>query len=322
MERGFEESLCLGTGIAFVFLTILISVPNSIMLIAFYKNPLRCFRKAFSVFLVFIAAMDLFNGIVVCFGEAVMRFLCALDNKNVPRDGDIIKILGYIGINSSILLVTAMSIDRFVSVVCPHFYLCKVKKRNLVFCNTAIVVFSSVFSLLQLVEQVSMDVYLTADIHLHTTFPLVTTALAYLGIFFVLKKRARIDFERQTKIPSNPTLHDKRRIKVAHMERKFATTSLFILLFLITSLIPYFTAIIIEVNCTNCGNKNWFLALRESCVVFLFLNSAVNPFLTTLRINELKKSVKIVLHLEHQDNIMKADFRLPTGSQGNNGVSD
>ena len=302
MEHDLEKSVCLGTGIAFVFLTILTSVPNSIMLIAFYKNPLRCFRKAFSVFLVFIAAMDLFNGIVVCFGQTVMRFLCSFDDENVPRAGDIIRILGYIGINSSILLITAMSIDRFVSVVFPHFYLCKVKPTKLVLCNTAIVVFSTIFSFLQLVKQVPKDVYLSIDIHLHTTFPLVTTALAYLGIFLVFKKRARIDFERQTSIPNNPTLQDMRRVKMAQMERKFATTSFFILLLLIISLIPYFTAIIIEWNCHSCGNQNWFYAFRESCVVFLYLNSAVNPFLTTLRINELKKSVKIVLHLENQEN--------------------
>jgi len=147
-----------------------------------------------------------------------------------------------------------------------------------------------------------MDIYLNIDIHLHTTFPLVTTALAYLGILFALKKRARIDVQRQTAMPGNSTLLDMRRVRMAQMERKFASTSFLILLFIILSLIPYFVAIIIEVNCPSCGNQNWFFVLRESCVVFLFLNSAVNPFLTTFRINELKQSVRIVLHLRRLDN--------------------
>ena len=302
MDRHFERSLCFGSGIPFAFLTVLISVPNIIILIVFYRNPLRCFRKAFSVFLVFVAALDLFNGIVVSFGETVMRFLCAFDDESVPRDGDNIKILGYIGVNSSIILVTAMSVDRFLAVTFPHFHLRTVTPKKVVICNIAIVVFSTIFSLLQLIKQVPMDIYLNIDIHLHTTFPLVTTALAYLGILFALKKRARIDVQRQTAMPNNSTLHDMRRVRMAQMERKFASTSFLILLFIILSLIPYFVAIIIEVNCPSCGNQNWFFVLRESCVVFLFLNSAVNPFLTTFRINELKQSVRIVLHLRQLDN--------------------
>ena len=302
MERDFEKQLCLGSGTAFAFLILLISVPNSIILVVFYRNPLRCFRKAFSVFLVSIAAIDLFNGIVVCFGETIMLFRCVFGNESVPRDGDLVKILGYIGINSSILLVTAMSVDRFIAVVFPHFYLRKVKPRHLVICNISIVVFSTIFASVQRVKQVPVDVYLRIDIHMHTTFPLVTTTLAYLGIFFILKKRARIDFQRQEAMPANSALHDMRRLKMAQTERKFVTTSFFILLFIILSLIPYFVAIIIEVNCYDCGEQKWFLALRESCVVFLFLNSFVNPFLTALRINELKQSVGIVLHLSRPEN--------------------
>ena len=83
-------SLCLGSGIFFIFLLLLISVPNGIVLFVLYKNPLRCFRKAFSVFLVFICAVDLFTGIIVCPAETVMRFLCAFDDGHIPQEGDII----------------------------------------------------------------------------------------------------------------------------------------------------------------------------------------------------------------------------------------
>ena len=293
MEREFEKSLCLGSGIPFVFLSLLISVPNGVILIALYRNPLRCFRKAFVVFLAFIAAMDLFVGMIVCSGEALMRFFCAFGDEKLPKDGDIVKILGYIGVNSSILLVTAMSVDRFISVVCPHFYHRKVKPSKLVFYNIIIVVFSSIFASLQLTG-ISMDIYILIDVHLHTTFPLVTTSLAYLGIFFVLRKRSRVNFQRQSSMPNNPTLHDMRRRNAARMERKFATTSFLILLFLILSLVPYFVTILLEANCSDCRGQKWFFVLKESSVVFLFLNSAINPFLTTFRIHELKQSVKIV----------------------------
>ncbi|KAL9963245.1 hypothetical protein ACROYT_G032426 [Oculina patagonica] len=301
MEQRFEKSLCLGTGIPFVLLSIAISVPNALILIVLYRNPLRCFRKTFSVFLAFIAAVDLFVGIVVCAGEAVMRLLCAFADKNVPTDGDIIKVLGYIGVNSSIVLVTAMSVDRFLSTVYPHFYLRKIKPRKLVFCNSIIIVFSLIFALLQLAD-ISIDVYITIDIHLHTTFPLATSTLAYLGIFCVLRKRSRVGFQREASVPANLTLRDIRQRNITRMERKLATISFLILLFLVLSLVPYFIAILLEANCTGCRGQKWLFVLRESAVIFLFLNSTVNPFLTIFRINELKLSVKIILGLRRQNN--------------------
>ncbi|XP_078380214.1 uncharacterized protein LOC144663154 [Oculina patagonica] len=136
MVRDFEKSLCLGSGIPFVILLLFISVPNGFLLVVLYRNPLRCFRKAFSVFLVFITAADLFTGIVVCSAEAVTRFLCAFGDGKIPKEGDIVRILGYFGINSSILLATAMSVDRFVAIVSPYFYLHKVRPRHIVLCNT------------------------------------------------------------------------------------------------------------------------------------------------------------------------------------------
>ena len=317
MERNFEKSLCLGTGIPFLFLTILISVPNGFILIVLYRNPLRCFRKAFSVFFVFICAVDLFIGIVVCSGETLMRFLCAFGDQTIPKEGDILRILGYIGVNSSILLATAMSVDRFVAVIFPHFYRRKIKPRTLVICNAAIVVFSSIFASLQLAG-ISVDVYRLIDQHLHATFPLSTTTLAYLIIFYFLRKQSRVSLQNQPTLPNNTALHSRRREAMAKKERKLAVTSFLILLFLVISLVPLFVAIIIEVNCHSCGKHNWFFMLRESCAVFLFLNSIANPFLMTFRINDLKKSARIVLGLSHQGSEPREDdSHLPTTSMRN-----
>ena len=277
MERDFKNSLCLATAIPFAFLLLPIAVPNAFLLIVFYRNPLRCFRKPFSVFLMFICAVDLFIGIVVCSGETMMRFLCAFSDQHILQEGNIAILLAYIGINSSILLVTGMSLDRFVAFGFPHFYLRKFKPWRLVFCNTILIFFSATFALLQL-SGISMDVYRLIDQHIYATFPLCTTTLCYLGIFFILRKQSRIDLQRQMTLPSNQALHELRRVKLAQSEKKFATSSFFILLFLILSLLPCYAAIIIEVNCDSCGNQNWFYALRESCVMFLYLNSAVNPY--------------------------------------------
>ena len=316
MERAFEKSVCLGTAVAYAFLLLFISLPNALILVALYRNPLRCFRKAFSVFLAFIAVVDLFNGVVACFGKVIIRFICAFGEREISQEGEIVTILEYTGVNSSILLVTAMSVDRLISVVFPHFYLHKVKPWKLVVCDTTIVVFSSIFASLQLTG-ISIDVYVSIDIHLHTTFPLVTCFSAYLGIFFVLRKRSRVDLQRQSCTPNNSELHDMRRLRVAQMDRKLVTTSFFILLFLIISLVPYFAAILLEANCSGCRGKKWFFVLRESTIAFLYINSMVNPFLTTYRIKELQHSVKSVLGLMRRDTENNSVSVLPPTSLRN-----
>ena len=193
MVNHFEKQICLGTGISFLFLSLLIMVPNGIVLVALYKNPLHCFRRPFSIFLKFIPAVDFFTGIIVCSGQALTRLLCAFSDGSIPREGDIVRIFAYTAINSSILLVTAMSVNRFTALVFPLLFLRKVKQRSLV-------------------------------------------------------------------------------------------------------------AVIISANCKKCGEQKWFLLLIQSSALFLFLNSAANPVLTIFRIRELRKSVKIILHLRQEGN--------------------
>ena len=297
MNRDFEKALCLGSGTAFAFLLLFISVSNGFIMVVLYRNPLRCFRKSFSMFLVFITAVDLFIGTVVCSGEAVMRFLCAFGDGQIPQEEDV-KILGYFGINSSVLL--AMSVDRLIATLWSHFYRRKISPRTVVLFITVIYVFSLIFALLQLAG-VSMDVYRIIDVHLHTTFPLATTTLAYLAIFFFLRKRARVALQKQTISARNSTLRDIHRIKNARMERKIAATSFLILLLLIISLLPYFVVTLLYEKCNDCSKQRWFYTLKESSTVFLFVNSTVNPFLMTFRINELKHSLKIVLGLTRRN---------------------
>ena len=301
MESYFEKQVCLGSGIAFLILMFMISVPNGFVLLVLLKNPLRCPRRCFSVFLAFICATDLFVGLVVSSGEALTRFLCALGDQGLPQEGHVVQVLSYIGLNSSILLVTAMSIDRFIAVVFPHRYRQRSKPKTVVVVNLCIVIFSSIFASIQL-SDISLHLYLTIDLHLHTTFPLCTTSMAHLAIFFFLKKQSRIVRQEHTTVPMSSSLNERRQEREGKMERKFATTSFLILLFLILSLIPYFTITTVEIHCESCSEQKLFLALKESCVVFLYLNSFVNPFLASFRINELKKSCAIVLGLERQVN--------------------
>ena len=300
MERNFEKQLCLGSGIAFLILLFMISLPNGFVLFVLVKNPLRCPRRGFSVFLLFICAMDLFVGVVVSSGEVLTRFLCAFRDRGLPQEGHVIVVLSYTGINSSILLATAMSIDRFIAVVFPNTYRQKLKPKTVVVVNICIVIFSSIFASIQL-SDISLDVYLTIDLHLHTTLPLCTTSIAYLGIFFFLKRQSRIVLQKQMTVPTGSSLNDRRQEREGKMERKISTTSFLIVLFLILSLIPYFTITIVGIHCENCSKQRWFLALKESCIVFLCLNSVINPFLASFRINKLKRSCMIVLGFQRQD---------------------
>ena len=101
----------------------------------------------FSVFLVSIAALNLFSGMVICSGETVVRrFLCAFYKWRLPQERDLITVLEYTGINSSVLLMTAMPVDRLIAVAFPHYYLSKVKTCRLWLSNTIICVYSLIFA--------------------------------------------------------------------------------------------------------------------------------------------------------------------------------
>ena len=193
-----------------------------------------------------------------------------------------------------------MSIDRFIAVFFPNTYRQKLKPKTVVVVNICIVIFSSIFASIQL-SNISLHVYLTIDLHLHTTLPLCTTSIAYLWIFLFLRKQSRIVRQKQITVPMGSSLNDRRQERERKMERKISTTLFLIVLFLILSLIPYFTITIVGIRCENCSKQRWFLALKESCIVFLCLNSVINPFLASFRINKLKRSCMIVLGFQRQD---------------------
>ena len=250
--------------------------------------PFVASEKHFSVFLIFISAVDLFVGIVVCSAEALMRLRCAFGDNPPPTEGDFPIIVEYIGVNSSILLVTSMSVDRFVSVVCSHFYLLKVRPKHLVFCNVIIVVSSSIFASLQLV----MCLWMFTFSRFSFTHTLIATTMAYSGIFITLwKSRSRVDLQRQSSIPNNRVLRDIRRVQNFQKQHRCATTSFLILFCLITCLIPYFVVILIEANCDSCHEQKWLLILRVTSEIFLSVNSTINRILTTFRVKELKQSI-------------------------------
>lgn len=311
MEPHFEKKVCLGSGILFLFLLFMISLPNGVILVVLYRNSLRCFGRAFSAFLGFICATDLFVGLVVCFAEALMRLLCAFGAESIPREGSIVSILECIGITSSIMLVTAMSIDRFIAVAFPHKYRQKSKPKTVVIISTFIILFSIAYAFLQL-SNISMKLYHSIDLHLHTTFPLSITAVAYLGVFHFLKKQSRVSFQNEITMPNNSNVNDIQHESRTKVERKFAVTAFFILLLLAATLIPYFAIVTVDIYCESCGKQNWFVALRKSCILFLFLNSASNPLLLIFRINQLKKScLKVLgLNLRRDSDTTANDFQL------------
>lgn len=311
MEPHFEKQVCLGSGILFLFLLVLISLPNGVILVVLYRNSLRCFGRAFSTFLGFTCATDLFVGLVVCFAEALMRLLCAFGTERIPREGSIVSILECFGISCSIMLVTAMSIDRFIAVAFPHKYRQKSKPKKVIIISTIIILFSIAVAFLQL-SNISMNLYHSIDLHLHTTFPLSITAVAYLGVFHLLKKQSRVSLQNEITMPNNSNVNDIQQESRTKMERKFAVTAFFILLLLAATLIPYFVIVIVDIHCESCGKQNWFVALRKSCILFLFLNSATNPLLLIFRINQLKKSCVKVLgfNLRRDSETTANDFQL------------
>ena len=106
------------SGIAFLILLFLISLSNGFVLFVLLKNPLRCPRRAFSVFLAFICAIDLFVGVVVSSGEALTRFLCAFGDRGLRQEADVMRFLSYTGINSDILLVLSYTGEKQLHPVC------------------------------------------------------------------------------------------------------------------------------------------------------------------------------------------------------------
>ncbi|XP_031550633.1 cannabinoid receptor 1-like [Actinia tenebrosa] len=299
----FRRATCISTGVISLFLAIFTSAGNGFLLYVLYKDPLKVLRRPVTVFIGALAVVDFLTGAFSDFAFAAHEFECAMGANNHPGAvGNFSGIAYFFTVNSALLLVAALSVERLIAVAYPHYYRNSVTKRKIFIVVAVIYTHSFVFAMLQLAK-IPDQIYHNLDLNIHISFPVATVSITYGAIYVIFRKRRlRIDAnksgENVTQRNASVVVESsdvRRQIRNLKIEQQLVSTAFIILLCMIVALIPYLVFVYVEIECPSCIDTEWFFAGRRLCVPFLFINSAVNPLIYAHRLQHYKNSFRAII---------------------------
>ena len=323
MDGNLLPVTCITTSILTVVLVAVTTVSNGFLLYVLYKDPLKRFTKPVTTFITALAIMDFLTGALCDPSQARFEIRCALKMKTEAEFElrGFTAIVSFFTVNSATLLIVAMSVERFVAVSFPYFYRQAVTRRRASVCAIAVCIYCFVFSLLQLTE-VDLALWERTDLYLHIVIPIISVMVTYTAIYLILRRQRKKLQTVSDKIQgTDGSLTQKRcrnQIHKQKCEQKIVYTAVLITLLLILAFLPHTIVTIASESCKNCVSNEWFVVLSRVTIPFVFMNSAVNPFVYVLRMRDLRRSMKMTLGWLVENKSLAVERRERNDEEDNN----
>ena len=253
-------------------------VSNVLLLIAFIKDPLKCFRNTGTYLVMNLSASDCMMGVFSLLFRITPR-----SNILYPAFTFFIFCLGIV----SFVSITSISIDRFLLVTYPIKHRIWFKSKVIVLWIAAIWVVSCVISLYQMFSDFrsasGRRVFYVFSVSL-----ILLSSVMYSSTYYKLKRQSR-----------NIALHNSngsngQEIRILKQKR-FLRTIVIISCIAFVSIVPYlaFSALHSYLGFLE-DNLQAFRVLHVVCITIFFMNFVVNPLIYVLRLPSYRKTFYLI----------------------------
>ena len=270
-EDNSTASVCVKS--TYVYLPVIIisiigAVSNILLLIAFIKDPLKCFRNSGTYLVMNLSVSDCLSCIFYSFN------FCSKTNL-------IVYFLKRWWPGVSLISITSISIDRFLIVAYPIKHRVLIKGKVIVLWLAAIWIMSSVFAASTTFSKRSMLIR-ESVFGIFTVVIMVLSSILYFSTCYKLKKQSR---NTTLQNPTESRAHEIRTLK----EKRFFKTIMIIACVAFVCTVPAMLFFIFDK----------FKPLREDIayeavfmlLLFIFrINFAVNPLIYFLRLPNYRKT--------------------------------
>lgn len=283
-------------GIIFLFIGVVASMGNTVILYVVKRDPLKCFNKPTNVFNIALTVAHLFVGMVVSPFTGVLSILRG-HRPERPLPSAVVDLEAFTQdfiIGTATLFLFAISTERCTAVLHPHF-----NKKWLTVKRAKVVSISAVATCFVFCALLFLDISKTSFymVYLH-----VFILLPVCGILVSCAARLR-NFKRQARVsvinsglPVAQMFASETRKRNSQLIYKLLVTLFSILLPVLLSLILFYAVKLVEVTCDgDCLTKRWFVVLNNTTFVWLFLSSVFHPVVILPRIAEYSRSIRHIL---------------------------
>ena len=250
------------------------AVLNALLLVAFIKDPLKCFRNSGTYLVMNLTVSDW----LTCIFSPVY-FVTHPDFK---RNGSystleiVIFILGAV----SFISITSISIDRFLLVAYPIKHRILKKRKYIILWLAATWIVSCFFPLVGLFYS-GIDVRNIG--YIFSVFVIILTAVVYVSTYYKFKKQSR-----------NVALRDSTESRAQEIrilkEKRFLKTIIIIACIAFVSTVP-FMLFFLNYSLFSLPKDNLTSEVTGTATLLTFLiNHAVNPLIYILRLPSYRKT--------------------------------
>lgn len=273
-----DSSFWLALAVIGFILALVIVVGNAFLLFTIYKDPRKSLRTPPCLLIANLSASDLLQGLVnVSF--VALRDVYRYEQVHMPHVM-VLKAVIYTALTTTLFVssysIIAMSLTCYVAINNPMEYKSTITKRRLKIFIAVLWVISLTTCVFP-VTNISEKTYTLIYLHTHASLPAILLTVIYVNVFRALARRSR---ELQNN-GVNMIVNSKH---VLERERKMTFTIIIILVLFYVSYMPQYITLHLLHLCESCQQSITFHKIDVILSRFLYLSSAINPFIYVWRV--------------------------------------
>lgn len=286
-----------------------VTIPTNILLLVMvYMDPLKCFNKPTTPFIVGLAVADLLTGLTAEPFFAVYYYFryfnAGIVNKDISNLYRAGQFFTTVAISSSFLIVLVLSWSQFIAVAFPHRYSTLVTRRRATICVIAIWLYFIAFSLLQFTN-IDMTKYLLVDLILH---PTLISLVLLITIVFLYRSFQR-EIRRKKTLFQHKSQQDGRSHRRNNVERQFTIVTIYLAGIILASALPHVVVqyVFLELYHSLSPHAQIYVSMAIRIRdLLLFLKVALDAFIYAWRLKiyreTLSKTLSCCFRLDHKNN--------------------
>lgn len=268
--------------VGFTVATVTVS-GNAALLLTIFRDTRRLLQTPPSLLIANLCISDLMVGLIT--GNLVaLKDVYRHQNLPVPDKLDpIIRLSLGLSLFVSSGTIIALSYDRYMVVMHPFKYKCTVTREKVK--NFIVIIWIASFTICFVpVTKIPEKVLAIVFAHIHASIPAVVLTVMYVEVFRALGERKR-------ELRDAGITSEMRSKQVLDRERKMVVTILIVLALFYVTFVPEFIALHLLHFYGPSARSLAFKKLEIVLSRFLFLNSAMNPFVYAWRLPKYRKAV-------------------------------
>lgn len=293
----YTRILAISSACCLSVLSIVTTTSNILLLIAIWKDPLKCFKSSAKYFIVGLSIADLITGITTEPFFAAYYFIQFFKKTLHPSPFvtllyNIGGIISSVALKYSFLVVLALSWSQHTAISFPHHYRKFITPRNIIIFMVCAFMYLVLFTAVQFMGILDVATFQKIDVG-HSTFLSANLLIVSLLLYRAYRRRSALR-ETSTKPQSSGKRQNGKQGREKTLDQQFTIVSIYLGAILLLCALPHVITVYIFLYPTSplVGQTflNLLVLLRMSDVL-LFIKVCVDPFIYAWRLPNYRKTL-------------------------------